>query len=176
MTRWYEDAAARRFIVLRYLPWLAALSLAWEIAHLPLYSLWYESASGDIALSVAHCTAGDVVIGLASFLVVLTLAQEAGMVHWRRRRIAFGTSALSTAYTIFSEWMNIAILGSWAYAPTMPTLDVAGFELGLSPLAQWLVVPSLALYLPGHMGTPGPGRTRSTIKAQSCDVDPPTEV
>jgi hypothetical protein len=29
----------------------------------------------------------------------------------------------------------------------MPTLDVAGFRLGLSPLAQWLVVPPLALYL-----------------------------
>lgn len=176
MMRWYEDTAARRFIWFGYLPWLAALSLAWEIAQLPLYTLWYENAAGYIAFSVAHCAAGDVVIGLASLLVVLTLTQERARVHWRRRRIALGTALLGVGYTIFSEWMNIAILGSWAYAPAMPTIDAAGFELGLSPLAQWLVVPSLALCLPGHPGIPVPGRTRTTIEAQSCDVDPPTEV
>src|SRR6195256_6585895 len=33
---WYCDAAARSLILRRYLPWLAGLSLAWEIAQLPL--------------------------------------------------------------------------------------------------------------------------------------------
>lgn len=82
------------------------------------------------------------------------------------------TILLSVGYTASSEWMNVAILGSWAYAPAMPTVDVAGFELGLSPLAQWLVVPPLALYLgsqitrkPWHepgATTPVYGRSRST--------------
>ena len=148
MIRWYEDRATRRFIALRYLPWLAALSLAWEIAQLPLYTLWYEGSAGYIAFSVLHCTAGDVMIGLASLLTVLTLARGGTVMRWRRRRIATGTALLGAGYTIFSEWMNVAILGSWAYAPAMPTVDTGSFQLGLSPLAQWLVVPSLALYLP----------------------------
>jgi hypothetical protein len=163
MMRWYQDQATRRFIALRYLPWLAGLSLAWEIANLPLYTLWYDSPAGYIAFSIVHCTAGDVLIGLTSLLAVLTLAQEGSVAHWRRRRIALGTVVLSAGYTVFSEWMNVAIVGSWAYAPAMPTIGIGGFELGLSPLAQWLVVPFLALYLPAHVDASVLGGTRSTI-------------
>ena len=54
--RWYADRAAWRLIGLRYLPWLAGLSLAWEIAQLPLYTLWREDSLAWIAFSVVHCT------------------------------------------------------------------------------------------------------------------------
>lgn len=55
--------------------------------------------------------------------------------------------AFGTAYTVFSEWMNISILRSWTYADSMPRLGLGDFELGLTPLLQWLVVPWVALYL-----------------------------
>jgi hypothetical protein len=29
----------------------------------------------------------------------------------------------------------------------MPTIELGRFELGVTPLAQWLLVPPLALYL-----------------------------
>src|SRR3546814_18020732 len=48
------------------------------------------------------------------------------------------------AYTIFSEWLNTEIRGSWAYADAMPQLPLVG--AGLSPLAQWIVVPLLAFW------------------------------
>lgn len=48
-------------------------------------------------------------------------------------------------YTIFSEWMNTTVLRSWTYSSAMPTIDLGGFEIGLSPLAQWVVIPPLAL-------------------------------
>ncbi|HEY9531589.1 MAG TPA: hypothetical protein VIQ55_09370 [Burkholderiales bacterium] len=150
VTRWYADPITRRFVALRYLPWLGALSLAWEVAQLPLYTPWYEAKGGYVAFSVAHCTAGDVLIGTASLLVVLTIGKEGSVEHWRWRRIALATALLGAGYTVFSEWRNVAILGSWAYAPAMPTLDIGGFELGLSPLAQWLAIPPLALYLSGE--------------------------
>lgn len=148
--RWHADPDARRFVAFRYLPWLAALNLGWEIAQLPLYTLWHEAQPRYIAFSVAHCTAGDVLIGAASLLAVLTVTREGSMEQWRWGLMALGTALLSAGYTVFSEWMNVAILGSWAYAPAMPTVDVAGFEVGLSPVAQWLVVPPLALYLPAR--------------------------
>jgi hypothetical protein len=47
------------------------------------------------------------------------------------------------AYTVFSEWLNVSVRGSWEYAAAMP--EVLG--IGLSPLFQWLVVPGLALFL-----------------------------
>lgn len=149
MKRWYRDRASRAFIVFRYLPWLAALSLAWELAQLPLYTLWREAEPAYIAFAVAHCTLGDVLIGASALLLALVLGREGALVHWRRGRIAFLTALLGAGYAVVSEWMNIAILGSWAYAESMPTIDLAGFQLGLSPLAQWLVVPPLALYLAG---------------------------
>jgi hypothetical protein len=33
-------------ILRRYLPWLAGLNLAWEIAQLPLYTIWIASKLG----------------------------------------------------------------------------------------------------------------------------------
>lgn len=61
--------------------------------------------------------------------------------------MALLTALVGLAYTAFSEWMNITWLRSWTYADSMPTLAIGGFELGLSPVAQWLVVPPVALYL-----------------------------
>ncbi|MBI4757135.1 MAG: hypothetical protein HY778_17315, partial [Betaproteobacteria bacterium] len=69
--RWYACPQAWSFILLRYLPRLALLSLAWEIAHLPLYTIWREGSPGWIAFAVAHCTAGDVLIGAATLMLAL---------------------------------------------------------------------------------------------------------
>jgi len=146
---WYRDRDARSLIAFGYLPWLGGLNLAWETAQLPLYTLWNEASAGTIAFSIAHCTAGDIAIGAAALIMVLILGRERALAQWRWRRIAVRTALAGAAYTLFSEWSNTAILGSWAYSALMPTLEVAGIELGLSPLLQWLVLPPLALHLCG---------------------------
>ncbi len=144
---WYRDSAARSLILLGYLPWLAGFNLAWEIAHAPLYTLWKEAEPAYIAFSVAHCTLGDVLIGAAALLLALILGRERALLQWRWRRIAALTVLLGAGYTAFSEWMNITILRSWTYSEAMPTFELAGIEIGVTPLAQWLVVPPLALFL-----------------------------
>jgi hypothetical protein len=136
------DRQAWRFIAVRYAPWLAALSLAWELAQLPLYTLWKEATPGYIAFAVAHCTTGDLLIGVAALLIGRILGREE----------AFGTRTLlwmlilAPGYTLFSEWLNTT-LGRWAYSDLMPTVRIAGLVIGLSPLLQWLVIPPLALHL-----------------------------
>jgi len=144
---WYRDRGALRFIALRYLPIFAVLSLAWEWAHVRLYTIWTEAQLSYIAFSVAHCTLGDVLIGTAGLVLALILARERRLNEWHGRRIAILSALIGVAYTAFSEWMNITILRAWKYAPAMPTLSIGDFELGLTPLAQWLVIPPLALYL-----------------------------
>ena len=146
---WYRDRDTRRLIAFGYLPWLGGLNLAWEMAQLPLYTLWSEASAGAMAFSVAHCTAGDIAIGAAALIMVLTLGRERALSQWRWRRSAVWTALACVAYTVFSEWNNTAILGSWAYSELMPTLKVAGIGIGLSPLMQWLVLPPLALVLAG---------------------------
>lgn len=130
-----------------YLPWFGMLNLAWEAAHVRLYTLWNEAELAYIAFSVVHCTLGDVLIGACALLLALIFGREASVAQWRWGRIAILTTILGAGYTVFSEWMNLTILRSWTYAESMPRLELAGIELGLTPLAQWLVVPPLALHL-----------------------------
>jgi hypothetical protein len=144
---WYRDRVAWRWIGLRFLPWFAALSLAWEIAQLPLYTIWTEASSAYIAFAVVHCTLGDLLIGSAALLLALLLAREPGIARWRWRRLALLVVPFGVAYTAFSEWLNTAVLGNWAYAASMPTIALAGADIGLSPLLQWVLLPPLALYL-----------------------------
>ncbi|MGH8705635.1 MAG: hypothetical protein ACREUO_09500 [Burkholderiales bacterium] len=146
-TRWYADRAAWRLIGLRYLPWLAALSLAWETAQLPLYSLWSEGAPGFIAFSVVHCTLGDAIIGAAALAFALVVTRAPELARWRWAHVAAVTALAGTVYTVLSEWVNTVALGNWTYSERMPVLHVFAAEIGLSPLAQWLLVPPLALWL-----------------------------
>lgn len=143
---WYRDRAAWRFIALRFLPWFAGLSLAWEIAHARFYTIWIEAAPAYLAYAIAHCTLGDLLIGLASLALALAMAREDRFHAWRLLPIAMLTTGLGAAYTIFSEWMNVRA-ASWTYADSMPTIPLGGFELGVTPLLQWLVLPGLALAL-----------------------------
>ncbi len=141
---WYRDGDTARLILLGYLPWLAGLNLAWEIAHVRLYTLWSEAPAGYIAFSIVHCTLGDVAIGTAALLIALVVSRSEPLAHWRWRRIAVLTAVIGMSYTIFSEWMNLA-RQSWRYSDLMPVLRAFGVEVGLSPLAQWLLIPPLAL-------------------------------
>lgn len=149
---WYLDASARRFIGARYLPWLAALSLGWEIAHLSLYTIVSEREWWYVAYAVAHCTVGDVMIGTLSLVCALVMTRAGCIAHWRPFRIAATTAMIAVAYTVASEWMNVHLLGAWRYTPAMPVLEIGAFALGLSPLAQWVVVPTLALALAHRAG------------------------
>jgi hypothetical protein len=143
---WFRDRRAWRLIAWRYLPWLAVLNLAWEAAHVRLYTLWAEAEPAYIAFSVAHCTLGDVLIGGLALLLALILSREAVLAEWRWLRIALLTLVFGVGYTIFSEWMNLTVLRSWTYADVMPRLRLGGLEIGLTPLLQWLVVPAVSLY------------------------------
>lgn len=151
---WHACPQAWSFILLRYLPRLALLSLGWEIAHLPLYTIWREGSPQWIAYAVAHCTVGDVLIGVATLLPALVLARAGEPARWPVARIATFAIVLGVAYTVLSERINIA-QGNWAYSPWMPVLP--GIEMGLSPLLQWVVVPLAALHWARRQASRRPG-------------------
>lgn len=118
-----------------------ALNLAWEAVQLPLYTIFSEGSAQSIVYAVTHCTLGDVVIALACY-VGAGLAMR--NVDWVRVRPFGGTAVavvLGTAYTVFSEWLNVSVRGSWAYAASMPVI----LGIGITPLLQWVVVPALSV-------------------------------
>lgn len=125
----------------RYLTAMALGNLVWEVAHVPLYTLWLTATPATIAYAVLHCTFGDVLI--ATFTLGLAIASVGR--GWPERRcgaVAAMTITLALAYTVFSEWLNVSVRGAWAYRDIMPTLPPLG--TGMTPLLQWIVLPVLA--------------------------------
>ena len=141
--RAYEGSP--RFAALRgYLAVTAVLDLAWEAAQLPLYTIWKDGTFRSMTFAVLHCTAGDV---LLAFLVLLGALLLVGDPAWPRRRagrVAALTLVAGLACTVLIEWLMVEVWRTWAYSGLMPLLPPLG--TGLSPVLQWLLVPSVALW------------------------------
>lgn len=116
----------------------------WEVAHAPLYSLWVERGAEAGVNAALHCTLGDAVIAFCCALAGMLLAVWLPGLRTRPRVcvliVAFGALTTVVIELISTQW-----LGRWAYRDLMPVDPV--FGIGLSPLAQWLVVPAIALHL-----------------------------
>jgi hypothetical protein len=121
----------------------AVLHLLWEIAQLPLYALGGDPDGAHVARYVLHCLAGDVLVAVTIYVLTAIAFRE-----WcwpERRPWGAGVFAvtLGVAFTAASEWYNVYVLGSWIYAPRMPTVG----GVGVAPLLQWIIVPTLMIVL-----------------------------
>jgi hypothetical protein len=130
-----------------YLASIALINLVWETLHLPLYTIWESGTVGAQAFAVVHCTGGDVLIALSALVLASLIAGDENWPDARFQAVALLTVLFGLGYTIFSEWLNVAVRASWAYSGMMPVLSLFGLRIGLSPLAQWLVIPVVALVL-----------------------------
>ena len=128
----------------RYLLVTAVLHFMWEIAHMPLYTLWETGTRNEIAFAAVHCTGGDVLIALAAIVGALVFFGHRGWPNQSFASVFATTVIIGIVYTAFSEWLNIEVRASWEYSELMPVVPIIG--MGLSPLLQWLVVPTVAVY------------------------------
>jgi hypothetical protein len=106
-----------------------------------------------------HCTLGDILIATSTLVLALVLC---GSREWPERsfvRVATAAIVFGVGYTAFSEWLNVEVRRSWAYSDLMPVLPVLG--TGLSPLAQWIVVPLVAFRWAHREAIPYQLRTRT---------------
>jgi hypothetical protein len=147
----------------RYLLAILIGNLLWETAQIPLYTIWRDGSPGQVAFAVVHCSAGDLLIASTALLGALALL---GGGQWPYRRFGVvGSVAVAggLAYTVFSEWLNTDIRGSWAYSVWMPRLPIIG--TGLAPLGQWMAIPPLALLWARRGIRPGGDRPQGTAQA-----------
>lgn len=140
-----QSATEPRLVVLRrYLAIVFPANLAWETLQLPLYALWEEGDAGLLAWAVLHCTGGDLLIASGSLLLGAVLVGGQAWPQGRFLRVAAISTALGVSYTVWSEWLNTSVKGAWAYSEWMPIVPVLG--VGLSPIAQWIVIPLLGFW------------------------------
>jgi hypothetical protein len=119
------------------------MHLIWECVQLPLYTIWWTASPSEIAFAILHCTAGDLAITTLS-LVAALVAFGQGWPTSRNsfRNVMLATIVIGIAYTVYSEWTNVNVRGTWAYTVWMPRVPPLG--TGLLPLLQWLIVPGFA--------------------------------
>ncbi len=128
----------------QYLITVAVLNLLWEVAQLPLYTLWRTSSVQSIIVAIFHCTIGDMVITLTALIgSIILLATDKWPGH-RQHRVALLAIAIGLIYTIYSERFNIG-RGAWNYTELMPIIPWV--NVGLTPVLQWLVIPSIGFWL-----------------------------
>jgi hypothetical protein len=132
-------------ILRSYLVVSIAAHLIWEILQLPLYTLWSKGTFPKIVFAVVHCTIGDVMIAGLSLLVALATVATSRWPAAGVTRVWVASLAMGVSYTIFSEWLNTRVRESWGYSELMPLVPVIG--TGLAPLLQWIVVPTLAMWI-----------------------------
>jgi hypothetical protein len=140
----HHTPGAWLIVLRRYALAIVLGNLVWELAQLPLYTVWHEGSPGKILFAAVHCTGGDVVIAGAALLASLLMFGDQRWPYGSYRTVATAAVLGGVGYTVYSEWLHTEVRGSWAYTDWMPRLPVVG--TGLSPLAQWLVIPPTAFW------------------------------
>lgn len=147
-----QNSPGQKRFFLEYIAITALMNFIWEVLQLPLYTLWNESTPSAIEYAVVHCTLGDVLIAALSLTAAIILV---GSKKWPGERflsVAILTVVFGAIYTVFSEWNNTVVTRAWTYSNLMPTV----WGIGLSPLVQWFIVPSLAFwYLKPNLNSEG---------------------
>lgn len=118
----------------------------WEVAQLPLFTLWHEASPQQIAFATLHCLGGDLAIAASALAAGLAFIGRTGWPREGAWTVGVCVVAFGLAYTAWSEYSNAIIKRTWAYTDAMPL--VPWTEIGATPIMQWLIVPVLALAAP----------------------------
>ena len=151
---WVRPIHIRLTFVLWYVAVTLPMFAIWEVAQLPLYTIWNEQGIAGSLRAAAHCTLGDAGIALAASFACLALAAVVGPL----RRV------LPLSDLIVVAGLMVTAVFGWASTERLPLLG-----LGLSPVLQWIFVPTLALLILRRRM----GHTLEALRtAADCDHDP----
>lgn len=128
----------------RYLLVVVGCSLAWESLHMPLYTLWETATVWEVVTDVVQCTGANMGIALASLVLAMAVVGSGSWPGGRYVIVGAVACGFGVVYTLFSEWLNVQVRHTWGYSDLMPVIP--GLDVGLSPVAQWIVIPLVGLW------------------------------
>ena len=125
------------------------LHFSWEQLQAPLYADLAEASHWPATVSCLKATLGDVLIGWVAYGTVAVGVRSIGWIKVLSVGRIAGYLMSGVGITVGLEILNAYVLGRWSYGDAMPL--VAG--IGLSPLLQWITLPSLTIWLTRrHLG------------------------
>ena len=116
---------------------------AWEIGQIRFFASFQNTPFRSYALHCFVASLGDVVIATIAYVGVAALTRNW---DWFARRVFSRPLIL---WLLFGEIMTVAFelyalsAKRWAYAESMPTV----LGVGLAPLLQWILIPSLTAFV-----------------------------
>ena len=124
-----------------------AFHFVWEFIQAPTYADMVERPHWDGIKLCTSATFGDVGFALTAFWVTAILAKSRNWIA-APKSWEFGTFlAVGILLTIGFEYYYTQISLRWTYSDLMPL--VPPFGTGLSPLLQWLIIPSVVMWYCG---------------------------
>lgn len=122
------------------------MSFPWEMLQAPLYVGMAEAPHWSATLHCLVATLGDCVLLLVAFATTAAIFCDR---HWIRTATflqVFWFTAIGLTVTVLIEAAAVRGIGwNWQYSALMPRLPLLG--TGLSPVIQWLILPSLLICL-----------------------------
>lgn len=122
------------------------LNYPWEFSQVPLFAGMADAPHWDAIRICAIATLGDIVIMLIAYWLVAVIARSRFWIATPTAAQLMMFVAVGVAITVLIELLALRgwWFSSWDYSPLMPVIP--GIGVGLSPLAQWVVLPLLTVW------------------------------
>jgi hypothetical protein len=126
------------------------LNLMWESFHAPLYIFKEQSSWSALTTCLLFCAGVDAVMMVFIYWVMALIRQDR---RWFLRgrsvdRALFALAALTLAFA--SEYAAVHYRNLWEYSERMPLIPIG--LVGLTPMLQWIILPTVTLQLLPSVG------------------------
>ena len=120
------------------------LNFVWELLQMPLFAGFVDFQYYQVILHCTKATFGDVVISLVAFAGACLITRSRMWIISMNKSGVVSFLAIGLVITIVFELLATGPLNRWEYGELMPMVPIIG--VGVSPVAQWVILPLLVLW------------------------------
>ena len=120
------------------------LNFVWELLQISLFAGAADFQYYQLILHCTKATFGDVVISLFAFAGACLVTRSRMWIISMNKSGVASFLAIGLVITIVFELLATGPLNRWEYSELMPMVPIIG--VGVSPVAQWVILPLLQLW------------------------------
>jgi hypothetical protein len=120
------------------------LHFVWELLQMPLFAGEADFLYYQVVIHCTKATFGDVVISLVAFTGACLITRSRMWIISMNKSGVVAFLVIGLVITIVFELLATGPLNRWQYGELMPMIPVTG--VGVSPVAQWVILPLLQLW------------------------------